>query len=277
MAEPISLIERIFKEPDSSVRKAVWSNRAWIALGIIGLAGLIGAWIATRDHKNPPDQWLLMWGVIAAWLWMWRFGRHLQSTAWPRLAVRLGLRFKEIGTDEDWRALPILSLWENNERQCLSHWLGGTWQDRETIVVRWQRQPPEGLEQPITVVLFTKVPNDLPTFRLAAKDLAPEVERLLENREGVLNLGRNENETFFRNYRVESIQGEETSRLFTRPMLGYFAQHPTWTVESRDGWLAVYRVGQALEPWQVKGRLEKAVEILKLLTESAPSTVETIP
>ena len=134
-----------------------------------------------------------------------------------------------------------------------------------------QAGPVEGVHNRTTVAMLATISKRLPDFCMKPRDWEQGSPEFVEPWQQAWN------DTFRRNYRVEGLTSEESRACFSSRVMAYFAQHPTWTIESCDCWLAVYRPGQRLEPWQVEDRLNKAVEILRLFMDKATVDSRSLP
>jgi hypothetical protein len=87
-----------------------------------------------------------------------------------------------------------------------------------------------------TVVLFQEL-ADLPAFELSPKSFWRKLTELF----GVAAITFEANPSFSAAYTVRGPDEDGTRALFTPEVLNYFAANRDWTIESKEGKLAIYR------------------------------------
>lgn len=256
MTESTSLLSRGFRNAKNSIPNFDWWLPASIA--VWQLAPVLIA-VSTVNAESLIYSWSIGGVIWTAW-----FVGYRKKTGWRRLARHLAFNYIPKADEGNIESLPFLALWREDNVGWMGPLLGGRWEGIETLIFHWRCGVMEGIDSGTTVTMLAMISKRLPTFCLKPRAWDQGAMELVEPWE------RAWNETFRKNYRVEGAMAEDLRMCFSSRVMSYFAQHPTWTVESCDGWLALYRVGQRLEPWQVEDRLNKAVEILRLFVDNAP-------
>lgn len=142
-------------------------------------------------------------------------------------------------------------------RTFVSDIFKGTVDGTEVILCRYMRhavRTTPGVSQ--TIASFSVSETALPDFKLESGKSSP----------------RNHIEfpstaEFSKSYRLEASDENAVRDLFDQRTLQFFAREKGWTVESKEGWLMVYRYDRDVESAQLRGFVDETKRILRLFVK----------
>ncbi len=119
-----------------------------------------------------------------------------------------------------------------------------------------------------TVAVFPQLATRLPHFELSPENFLVKVMQAL----GYRDINFEEHREFSRKYLLRGPDEEQIRAAFNPDVLDYFASHPGWSVESKEGMLLVYRDSATCHPEQVPEFTAEAARIAALFDQATPGT-----
>jgi hypothetical protein len=121
-----------------------------------------------------------------------------------------------------------------------------------------------------TVLVLADDAARLPNFQLVPENFLHKIGQLF----GYQDIDFAEDTTFSRQYLLRGRDEQAIRQTFTAEALAYFAAHPGWSVEAKDGRLAVFQAGKRRDPDKCPEFVAEAMTILRLF--QAPDVPEEI-
>jgi hypothetical protein len=111
-----------------------------------------------------------------------------------------------------------------------------------------------------TVALFPDAGRGLPDFELAPENIFHKIGAVF----GYQDIDFESSEEFSKRYLLRGREEDRVRAAFSADALAFFAQAPGWTVQLREGRVAVYRAGRRCRPEEAPSFLAEALRIASL-------------
>lgn len=188
---------------------------------------------------------------------VWQRTHEAQRTVAMRVSAQaMGFTFAEQVPEPPGASLPLFQCGHGRRTRNV---MSGTTAGRPVHVLDYAYVTGGGKSQHVwqqTVALFEGV-QGLPEFELAPENILHKIGELF----GYQDIDFDAAPEFSRHYLLRGPNEPAIRAAFSADALALLGQEPGWSVQARDGWLAVYRHGRRCPPTDVPALLADCLRV----------------
>lgn len=214
------------------------------------------------------SQLLVVAGILAVFGAIVYFGimqERKRAEAMQQVATVMGFSYAK---DDSGVGLPpraaTLPLFDRGHGRKAKNLLGGTLADHPVTVLDYTYVTGSGKNRTThrqTVALFPDAVSGLPDFELAPENIFHKIGAVF----GYQDIDFPEDEEFSKRYLLRGSDEAAVRNSFTPAARMLLAQDPGWSVQTKDGAVALYHAGRLWKPAAMPQRLADALSVLNRL------------
>jgi hypothetical protein len=216
---------------------------------------------------------LLVLGGIVAFIGLIAYVGMVQerkrADAMQQVATVMGFSYAK---DDAGAGLPpraaTLPLFDRGHSRKAKNLLGGTLADHPVTVLDYTYVTGSGKNRSIhrqTVALFSEAAGGLPDFEMVPENVFHKIGAVF----GYQDIDFPEDEEFSKRYLLRGLDEPAIRGTFSSAARMLLLQSPGWSVQTRDGAVALFHAGRLWKPEELPARLADALSVLNRLGRGA--------
>lgn len=223
------------------------------------------------EFSIPCVCFLLFIGLAVAAVIYGNYVSEKRRKALAEAAQLMGFDWLDNSLGTVTNQLRHFSLFNRGSRAAGYNAMRGQVGSREVLVMDYRYTTGSGKNRSThtqTVAVFPQLATRLPHFELSPENFLIKLMQAF----GYRDINFEEHPEFSKKYLLRGTDEEQIRAAFNPDVLDYFASHPGWCVESKEGMLLVYRDNVTCPPEQVPEFTAEASRIAALFDEGTPGT-----
>lgn len=189
--------------------------------------------------------------VVGGIIYFVRLAEQKRSAALADAALRMGFAFEAQLPRERLEALGAFHLFKRGHSRRARNVIRGKSSGADVVLLDYQYTTGGGKSSHTwrqSVAIYPGAAAGLPAFALSPENFLEKIGSLF----GYQDIDFEASEEFSKHYLLRGPDESAIRAAFGADALGYFAQHPGWSVDSAGGALAVYRTGKRCKPEEIQ-------------------------